>query len=98
MYNENEWPKIRPDQILNHFEKNVWLLERVFWEQGIVMYENQYERVRNQLKTVHWFNDIDEIFPSELDEEKMRSILDILFRVPTYANPEEERSKFLWLF
>jgi len=94
---EYERFQLSPEDIFQHFEKNLWLLERVFGSQGVVMYQNDYEQIRNKLKYVYHLNDVDYVFPPKLDEPKLWRILDILFRVPQLQQ-EEKKSKFLGIF
>jgi hypothetical protein len=89
---------INPEDIFQHFEKNVWLLEKIFGSQGVVMYMNDYEQIRNKLKNVYNLHDVDSVFPPRLDEPKLWRILDILFRVPQLQDSSQERSKFLCIF
>lgn len=89
------------DQILKHFSKDVWLLEKIFWKSSDVMYNADYERAKQRLMTVYKKDDVDRVFPAQIDQDKLMPILDTLFRVPSYwpEQPEDEaKKKFLWLF
>lgn len=88
------------DKILQHFTKDVWLLEKIFWKSSDILYNFEFEKARTRLEKVYNKKDVDEVFPSQLDEEKLKSILDILFRVPNFWQMEEqeEKKKFLWIF
>lgn len=89
------------NQILNHFSKDVWLLEKIFWKSSDILYNFEFEKARTRLQYVYNKKDMDVVFPSQLDEDKLKGILDILFRVPSYwPSPEEEqlKKKFLWIF
>jgi hypothetical protein len=89
------------EQILQHFKKDTGLLEKIFWKSSDILYDFEFEKAKQRLKSVYNKQDVDEVFPSQLDEEKLRSILDILFRVPQiwpWLWEEEEQKKFLWIF
>lgn len=88
------------EKILQHFSKDVGLLEKIFWKSSDILYDFEYEKAKQRLQSVYKKDDIDEVFPSRLDEEKLRPILDILFRVPQYWPPpqDESKDKFLGIF
>lgn len=88
------------NKILNHFSKDVWLLEKIFWKSSDILYNFEFEKSKKRLENVYNKKDVDQVFPSQLDEEKLKWILDILFRVPNYwPMPEDEdKKKFLWIF
>ena len=87
------------NEIIKHFSKDVWLLEKIFWKSSDILYDFDYESSKRRLESVYIKKDLDLVFPSRLDEEKLKSILDILFRVPQFGNEEqEEKKKFLWIF
>lgn len=87
------------DKILQHFTKDIWLLEKIFWKSADILYSPEYERAKTRLSKVYGKMDIDEVFPSVFDEEKTTRILDILFRVPQFPwQAEEETKKFLGIF
>jgi len=87
-------------KILQHFSKDVWLLEKIFWKSSDILYNFEFEKAKQRLAGVYTKKDIDDVFPSQLDEEKLTKILDILFRVPHYwvEEQQEEKKKFLWIF
>jgi len=87
-------------KILQHFSKDVWLLEKIFWKSSDILYNFEFEKAKQRLAWVYTKKDIDDVFPSQLDEEKLTKILDILFRVPQYwvEEQQEEKKKFLWIF
>ena len=88
------------DKVLQHFSKDVWLLEKIFWKSSDILYNFEFEKAKQRLESVYNKEDISEVFPSQLDEEKLTWILDILFRVPQIQwNIEDEKEKkFLWVF
>ena len=89
------------DKILEHFTKDVWLLEKIFWKSSDVLYDFEFERAKIRLTQVYKKTDVDLVFPSRLDEDKLRWVLDILFRVPQFWlqwEEEEQKKKFLWIF
>lgn len=88
----------RTESILAHLTKDVWLLEKIFWNSSIVIYNEEFERIKTRLKKVYNKHDVDEIFPSRLDNEKARSYLEIFFKQPSFWPEEQARPKFLWLF
>ena len=90
------------DKIIPHFSKDVWLLEKIFWKSSDILYDFEFEKRKQRLEMVYNKTDVHKIYPSQLDEEKLKNILDILFRVPQFPwqnEPmEEEKKKFLWMF
>jgi hypothetical protein len=88
------------NEIIKHFSKDVWLLEKIFWKSSDILYNFEYESSKRRLWSVYNKTDLDKVFPSMLDEEKLKWILDILFRVPQIwnINEDEERKKVLWIF
>jgi len=96
---DNYWDKqfsITPEQIIQKFTKNKWLIERVFWNNSTFLFHDEYEQLKNQLKN-KWYIDVDDYFPPIYNEEKIYNTLNILFKVPTFEK-EEEPKKFLWIF
>jgi len=90
---------MKHSDIIWHFAKDVWLLEKIFWKSSDILYDFDYESSKRRLESVYNKKDIDIVFPSRLDEEKLKWILDILFRVPQFWNEqEEEKKKFLGIF
>lgn len=98
---DNYWDKtfnISPEQIISKFEKNKWLLERIFWSNTQTLYKDEYEYLKFRLKQ-KWYINVDDYFPPLLDYDKTQAYLEILFKVPQLQQEtQEEKSKFLWLF
>jgi len=89
------------EKVLAHFSKDVWLLEKIFWKSSDILYNFEFEKSKQRLWSVYNKEDIDKVFPSQLDEDKLKWILDILFRVPQLwwnEDDEDSKKKFLGIF
>lgn len=84
------------DNILSKFTKNTWLLDKIFGKEGIILYNEEKEKVKRVLYEVYWLKDIYEVFDPELDEVKIDRTLKTIFRFSDLNLPdwEEEPSIF----
>lgn len=83
------------DHILSKFTKNTWLLDKIFWWEGIILYNEEKEKTKKLLKEVYWL-DVYDMFDPELDEQKIDRTLRTIFRFNDLQLPDnlEEPSIF----
>ena len=87
---ENKWvtSSINHDNILWKFTNNTWLLDKIFWKEGIILYNEEKEKIKRILFEVYWLKDIYDIFDPELDEEKIDRTLKTIFRFNDLKLPD----------
>lgn len=70
--------------ILDKFSSNEWLFEQIFGDKSVAMYDLEKEKLKNLLIQVYWFTDIEELFPPEIDLDKINNSLKTMFRFNTF--------------
>lgn len=75
------------NKIIDVFMDRVGLFENVFWKASDkIVFDTEYERVKNILKEVHGKKDVDIIFHSIFDEEKAGRVMGTMFRFADQNN------------
>lgn len=83
-FNSNSW-----DHILSKFTKNVGLLDKIFGWEGLILYNEEKEKIKLLLKEVYNLNVYD-MFNPELDEKKIDRTLKTIFRFNDLNIPEDD--------
>lgn len=69
------------NKIIDVFMERVGLFENVFWKASDkILYNSEFEKVKNILFEIYWKKDVFDIFPSEFDEDKASRIMGTMFR------------------
>ena len=83
---------------IEEFLSSVWLLEQIFWKlHDPLMYNNRLEDIKNALKNIYWYKDVDYIFRPQINEKRIMKTLTIVMKLQQEPTTPE-RKKFLWLF
>jgi hypothetical protein len=85
------------DHILSKFTKNTWLLDKIFWGEGIILYNEDKEKAKRLLKEVYWYDKIYDLFEPELDEEKIDRTLRTIFRFNDLQLPDDVNEPWISL-
>lgn len=68
-------------KILDVFLENIWLFDNIFWKNTTkIIYNQERERAKNILKNVYHYNNVDILFPSEIDENRLYKTMETMFR------------------
>lgn len=82
---KTENPQIK--YALSRLKQNVWLMESVVgsvWH----IFINERQKVKNELREVYWFDDIDDVFPDEVDRDYLKLLFDQIFKVSEISNAQ----------
>jgi len=75
-----QWQKIT-----DRFLSVIWLFENVFWKYANnIAYKQDREKIKRVLKQVYWYEDIDKLFPAEVDQNSVDRVMRTIF---TYHDP-----------
>jgi len=68
-------------KILDIFLENIWLFDNIFWKNTWkIIYNSEYEKAKILLKQVYNYNNVDLLFPSQIDDQKLHKTLETMFR------------------
>lgn len=81
-------------KIVDRLMSNIWLFENIFWKiTDNVVYDEQKEKAKLFLDKIYWKKDVREIFPKELDTQKVNQTMDKLFQYYGNNTDNEGNSK-----
>jgi hypothetical protein len=80
-------------KLLDNLLRLSWLYEKIFWDMILdkLLWKEDERLVKNILKEVYWFEDVDYIFSDRLDYKKFENISRIIFKF--YENNKDEDKK-----
>lgn len=82
---------MKNQKIIDKFLSNVWLFENVFWKStDLIIYDNDKEKMKRFLYQLYGKKDTFDLFPAELDNDRMNTTLKTLF---TYYDVPDDRTK-----
>ena len=80
-------------KLLDNLLKLSWLYEKVFWDVILdkLLWREDERLVKNVLKEVYGYDDVDYIFTDRLDYKKFEKISKIIFKFYDWDNKDEKR-------
>lgn len=85
---------MKGEKILDRFLWNIWLFQNVFWEiTKNIVYDTEKEKVKTLLYKLYWKTDVFDLFPAELNEERVNGTLKTLFTYYDWKNEVTESNK-----
>ena len=80
-------------KLLDNLLKLSWLYEKVFWDVILnkLLWREDERLVKNVLKEVYGYDDVDYIFTDRLDYKKFEKISKIIFKFYDWDNKDEKK-------
>lgn len=82
----------KTQSIVDRLLSSTWLYDKIYWKNtDLFLFDKEREDLRNNLKSVFGYTDIDYIFPKEVDDRRVTKMTKIFF---TFAWEEEKNNLF----